>query len=324
MFASLQWKKWLLLVFVAKFVHMPGRSVGYTEVVLNPPELEIVARVRQHIQHLAADIGERNANTPQSLDLAAKYIEQCFRESDYTVHREPLPDANRGSNVIAELPGKSKQIFVIGAHYDTVPGSPGANDNGSGIAALLEIARLLRSLNPQLTLRFVAFANEEHVDEPAEAMGSFIYARQCKERGENIVGMWSLETLGYYSNEPGSQKYPAPFDLFYPTRGYFVAFVGDEHSRNLVHQSVRIFRSFCSFPCEGIATPDKFRDTQRSDNWGFRQAGYPALMVTDTANYRYPHYHKTTDTPSQVCYTSLARVIKLLADTARCIALENF
>lgn len=316
-------KKWALLLFAAKFVQMPGRSVGYSEVILSPAEQEIAARVQHHVEHLASNIGERNASHPSKLTLAADYIEQSLQESGYVVAREPLSDTKHGSNLIAELPGKSKHIFVVGAHYDTVLGSPGANDNGSGIAAMLEMARALRPLSPELTLRFIAFANEEHEGEPPQSMGSFIYAQQCKQRGEQIVAMWSLETLGFYSNEANSQKYPSPFDLFYPTRGNFLAFVGDEHSRNLVRKSVGIFRSFRGFPCEGVAAPDKLRDTTRSDNWGFRQAGYPALMVTDTANYRYPHYHAATDTSSQLTYPSLARVIRLLADTAKAIALEK-
>jgi Zn-dependent M28 family amino/carboxypeptidase len=149
-------------------------------------------------------------------------------------------------------------------------------------------------------------------------MGSHVYAAECAARGERITGMWSLETLGSYSTEPHSQRYPAPFDLFYPTTATFVAFVGDETSMAWIHRSISAFRRIRpGFPSEGVAAPTKSADINRSDNWGFWQAGYPALMVTDTANFRSDAYHTPADTPEKVNFRALARLANVLHETLK-------
>ena len=141
-------------------------------------------------------------------------------------------------------------------------------------------------------------------------MGSLHYARALAERKEKVVAMYSLETIGFYSSAPGSQRYPAPFSLIFPDRGDFVAFVGTPYARALVWETIRSFRSHTPFPSIGGVAPDIVPGINWSDHWAFEQFDFPAMMVTDTAPFRYPHYHQFTDTPDKVDVESLARVVK--------------
>jgi Zn-dependent M28 family amino/carboxypeptidase len=226
-------------------------------------------------------------------------------------------------NIEVEVAGGSRasEIVLIGAHYDSVAGSPGANDNGSGVAAMLELARLLKTSAPGRTLRFVAFVNEEPPFFMGDAMGSRQYTRRSKERGENVVAMFSLETIGYYSDEPGSQRYPFPLGLFYPSTGNFIGFVSNLSSRPLLREALASFRRHARIPSEGVAAPAWIPGIDWSDHRSFWQEGWPALMVTDSALYRYPHYHTGQDTPDKVDYERLARVVTGLQGMVRDLAL---
>jgi hypothetical protein len=140
-------------------------------------------------------------------------------------------------------------------------------------------------------------------------MGSRVHAARARQRGDDIVAMFSLETIGYYSDTPGSQQYPPPFSLLYPDRGNFIGFVGDLSSRALVRSSIRTFRETTPFPSEGLAAPRFVKGVGWSDQWAFWQEGYPGIMITDTAPFRYPHYHEPTDTPDRLDYNRMARVV---------------
>jgi Zn-dependent M28 family amino/carboxypeptidase len=210
---------------------------------------------------------------------------------------------------------------VVGAHYDTVPGSPGADDNASAVAALIELAGMLRG--EPLPIRFVAFANEEEPHFMGPDMGSWVSAKRSRDRGENISAMLSLEMLGYYRDEPGSQRYPAPLGLFYPSRANYIAFVGDLGAFGLVRRSVAAFRKHSSFPSQWLAGPASIPGITRSDHWSFRTLGFPAIMVTDTAYNRNPHYHKASDTPDTLDYGRMAQVTLGLAAMLKDLANEN-
>ncbi len=211
--------------------------------------------------------------------------------------------------------------IVVGAHYDTVPGSPGADDNASGVAVLIELAALLKG--ETLPIRFVAFANEEMPYFQGPEMGSWTWARRARERGEPIRAMYSLEMLGYYRDAPGSQRYPPPLGLFYPDRADFIAFVGDLGARSLVRDSIRLFREKSMFPSEGVAAPAFIPGVTWSDHWSFRSHGFPAIMITDTAFNRYPHYHLPSDTPDKLDYERMARVTLGLAAMLKDLANET-
>ena len=297
---------WLLWYMVG----VPGVTYSGASAPPTPAERISADNLRRHVVAIASR--EHNLGHRPALDEAAQYIARTLEGYGYAVARQPVKtESGEVHNIEAEVPGSALvgEIVLIGAHYDSVVGAPGANDNGSGVAAMLELARAFRQSKPERTLRFVAFVNEEPPYFTGELMGSRHYAQRSKERGENIVAMFSLETLGYYSARPGSQRYPFPLGLFYPSKGDFVAFVSNLRSRALLHQVVASFRRHAQFPSEAVAAPAFLPGVDWSDHRSFWQEGYPALMVTDTALFRYPYYHTSQDTPDKVDYGSLARVV---------------
>ena len=300
-------------------VVVPGKSYTGVPSALAPEEEGLARNLRQHVEAIASR--EHNViNKPAELEAAARHVEFTLFGLGYQVDTQRFQvDRDEARNVEVQMPGGARagEIVVVGAHYDSAMGAPGANDNGSGVAALLELARILRDSQPARTLRFVAFVNEEPPFYRGDAMGSRQYARRCRERGENIVAMFSLETIGHYSDLPGSQRYPFPLSFFYPSTGHFVAFVSNLSSRGLLHEAIASFRRHAQFPSEGVAAPAFIPGVDWSDHWSFWQEGYPALMVTDTAPYRYPHYHTAQDTPDKVNYEALARVVKGLEGMLR-------
>ncbi len=295
-------------------IRMPGKSHRGPLPLADDALRRLAADLRQHVAHLAEEIGERNVlHCPRELAQAAEYIEGDLNEAGYGVQRQEYEiSGTTCCNLEVEIPGAARQdeIIVIGAHYDTVPGSPGANDNASAVAAMLSLARRFAGSDVERTLRFVAFVNEEAPYAHTEQMGSWVYARRCRDREEDVAAMLSLETIGYYSDSPGSQKYPRPIGVLYPSTGNFIAFVGNTRYGKLLRQVVGAFRKGERFPSLGGALPEAIADIGRSDHWPFWQEGYPALMVTDTAPFRYPHYHTSEDTVDKIDFERLARVVR--------------
>jgi hypothetical protein len=221
-------------------------------------------------------------------------------------------------NLIVEIPGAAlaTEIIVVGAHYDSAPGTPGANDNASGVAALLVIAEQLRGLTPARTLRFVAFTNEEPpYFQREEQMGSWVYARACRARGDDIVGAISLETIGYFSDEVGSQQYPPLLASSYPNTGNFIGFVANLKSRGFLNQVLKEFQQHSQVASESASLPEVIEGVGWSDHWSFWQEDYVGLMITDTAPFRYPHYHLETDTPDKLDWDRYTLVVEALVPT---------
>jgi Zn-dependent M28 family amino/carboxypeptidase len=302
-------------------VNMPGHSYRGELPPLSPAQAELRNRLHRHIEMLAGTIGERNLHHYSALQAAARYITEAFTELGYQPVAHPYPVGRyRVQNIEAVKPGapETDEIIVLGGHHDSVWGSPGANDNASGVAALLELARWLRTQPVTREVRFVAFVNEESPYFYSDAMGSLRYARQAAAQGDRIQAMLSLETIGYYSTEANSQRYPFPFRLFYPSQGNFIGFVGNLRSRALVRQAIASFRASAQFPSEGVAAPGGLTGIGWSDHWSFWQAGYRAIMVTDTALFRYAPYHTPGDRPERVDTESLARVV----DGLRAVVLD--
>jgi Zn-dependent M28 family amino/carboxypeptidase len=289
---------------------MPGKNIS-SAARLSPEDIDLRAELKSDVQTLAGEIGERNMGHYGQLNAAADFIEDSFsraglhpRQDSYEVRGQAC------HNIEAEIPGTRPNVVLIGAHYDSVFGSPGANDNGSGVAALLALARRFAGKPAQQTLRFVAFVNEEPPYFLTEQMGSFVYAGRSKARGDRISAMISLETIGYFSDAPHSQTYPSPgLGVFYPTVGNFIGFVSNVHSRALLRRSIALFRKHGKIPCEGAALPSFVPGVSWSDQWAFWQHGYPGIMITDTAPFRYPHYHSATDTPDKLDYDRFALVV---------------
>ncbi|HSK42808.1 MAG TPA: M20/M25/M40 family metallo-hydrolase [Candidatus Binatia bacterium] len=298
--------------FVSYMVAMPGKSFSGALPPLTVTETEIKDNLAKHIFYLADEIGERNVIAYEPLQKTAQYIEDSFKKLGYEVKsQEYTVQMRKVRNLIAEIPGgaKANEIVVIGAHYDTVYDCPGADDNSSGVAALLELARLLKDSHPARTVRFVAFVNEEPPWFQTDDMGSLVYAEQAHKLKDNIVAAVSIETIGMYSDAEGSQQYPAGFKSLYPSKGNFIAFIGNLGSRSLVRDAVSSFRASVKFPSEGSAVPTAVPGVGWSDHWSFWQEGYPAIMITDTAPFRNPNYHQPTDKPDTLNYERMARVV---------------
>jgi Peptidase family M28 len=291
-------------------IRMPGRNIS-TAAPLNDGEIALRAELVADVQKLAGEIGERNMNRYPQLLAAADFVEASLSGAGLRPQRVSYELRGRAChNIEVEIRGTSPDIVVVGAHYDSVLGCPGANDNASGVAAMLALARRFAGKSLEKTLRFVAFVNEEPPYFQTEEMGSVVYAKRCRERGDRITAMISLETIACFSDEPGSQKYPAPgLGLLYPTKGNFIGFASNTGSRALLRGAVSAFREAGRIPCEGAALPTAVPGIGWSDHWAFWQCGYPAIMVTDTAPFRYVHYHEPTDTPEKLDYDRFALVV---------------
>jgi Zn-dependent M28 family amino/carboxypeptidase len=273
-------------------ISMPGSSyAGPLE--WSPEERELAARLRAHVEALASSPRDKD------LDRAAKYIAS-------QLHQPEFQNFMSGGRAVRNIESGYGRV-VVGAHYDTVPGSPGADDNASGVAVLIELSRM------GVPATFVAFANEEMPYFQSDEMGSYVWASRARFRRSDIRAMLSLEMLGYYRDGPGTQHYPPPLSYFYPDRADFVAFVGDTGARDVVRRSVGAFRQGVKFPSEGVAAPAFIPGVTWSDHWSFRKQGFPAVMVTDTAFNRYPHYHLPSDTPEKLDYPRMAKVTMGLA-----------
>ncbi len=290
---------------------------------LTHEQRKLEGELRTYVQHLAGTIGERNLFRYKQLVAAAEYITKTLAGMSYEVHRQKYRVSGRiCENLEVELRGadKSEEILLIGAHYDSVQGSPGANDNATGVAAVLALARSFAKVQLPRTLRFVAFTNEEPPFFQSRHMGSRVYAQRSRERGERIVLMLSVETIGYYSNEPGSQSYPFPLSFFYPSTANFIAFVSNIENAPWVKHLLAAFRHHAKFPAEGGALWEWIPGVAWSDHWSFWKEGYPGVMITDTAPNRYPHYHTSADTPAKVDFPRMARVVsglqRIIADVA--------
>lgn len=276
------------------------------------PTPESVAELlQQHVYRLADDIGVRNVFHPQALHAAERYIKETWQAMGYEVRaQEYTVGGVRSANLEISIPGSryEKEILLVGAHYDSVEDSPGANDNASAVASMLELSRLFLTTSLPRSLRFVAFVNEEMPFFTTRHQGSMRYARAARQHNDDIRLMLSLETMGYYRDEPHSQHYPPLFRYFYPSRGNFIAFVSNLRSRRQLRMLTAAFKDSCDFPVERAATFAAVPGVGWSDHYSFWKHGYRAVMVTDTAFYRYPYYHSYQDTAEKLDYERLAAV----------------
>lgn len=279
---------------------------------LTAGERTMRARLRLDVEKLAAHIGERNYAHPAQLAAGADYIETQLATAGYPVRRQRFShDGLEFVNLEAELAGRGAtgETIIIGAHYDTVLGSAGAHDNATGVAALLALARSFAGALAERSIRFVAFANEEAPFFQTDAMGSRIYARAARERGDRITLMISLDSLGYFSDAPESQSYPGALRASYPSTGNFIALVSDANSRAALEQVVTAFRAATPFPVQFGTFDAALPGVGWSDHASFWREGWPGLLVTDTAPFRNPHYHTADNQPHTVDYDRLAQIV---------------
>jgi hypothetical protein len=297
-------------ISVALMTRMPGRPHRGALPPLTPAQEALSLVLRRHVETLAA--APRTIYGPE-LEAAAAYIEGRFAAAGLRTRRQSyVMDGMRCANIEAEVPGTSKaaELVIVGAHYDSVDEGPGADDNASGVAALLELARRFANRHPARTIRFVAFVNEEPPYFKSEAMGSWRYAEELRQQRASITAMLSLEAIGYYDARDGAQQYPPPLSALYPSGGDFIAFVGNVRSMSLVRRCSATFRRHAAFPSEGAALPELIAEAGWSDQWPFWRHGWKALMVSDTALFRNPHYHRPSDLPETLDYPRMARVVE--------------
>ena len=273
--------------------------------------------MRKWVEYLALDIGPRPYSEPDLLKTVAEDIAKEMHSMGYEVELQPVSyQGNEYFNVIAFSKKAGKEdspLLVVGAHYDSVETTPGADDNASGVAGLLELARIL-ALTPPPNLRLVFFTLEEPPTFRTRNMGSYVYAKSLKKEKAQLMGMICLEMIGYFSDRPKSQSFPVYFmERYYPDNGNFIAFVGNRKSREWTMDVKKAFMEGTDIPAEHINAPWIVIGVDFSDHWSFYQFGFPAVMVTDTAFYRNSHYHKFSDVPETLNFDKAAKVVDGLA-----------
>lgn len=303
---SARWLAFALILAASACVHRaPGTVHESSSEPLTADQRQLRDELRRDVEALSVGIGPRSAQTLAKVLEAERWIIAELETAGITPRRDEIDLGSLAvANIEATFPGTSAadEIVLIGAHYDTVAGSPGANDNASGVALLLAAARRLTDLETQRSTRLVFFANEEPPLSFGMQMGSRLYAERARARGDDIVLMISVDSIGYYTDARGSQK-GRPF---LPSRGNFVAFGGNRENQALVDRVVALFQRHSRFPSLGLATDIKA--INRSDHSSFWNQGYPAIFMSDTSEARDPHYHKPSDVADNLDYDQMARM----------------
>lgn len=287
------------------------------------PDNALALRLRGHVENFTVKIGERAVYQFSSNEKARTYIENQFQEMGGTPERKSyflkglfgsrLPQEQQNIELNFPTNEKNDGIWLIGAHWDSAPGTLGADDNASGVAVLLELGRLLLETPPKVPVRLVAFGTEEPPSFGTLNMGSAQCALALKKEGVPVAGMISLEMLGYYNDRPESQLYPPLLDRYYPPSGNFVSLVSNFSSRGLLRPFVRHWPKEATVPLETVVLPGPLGSLALSDQLNFWDAGFPAVMLSDTAYFRNPHYHQGTDTLDTLDFNRMAAVTQALA-----------
>ena len=300
-----------LLVLVLTAVPTPGSAEPMNRE-------EIRANLTAHLQYLSVTLGDRSVYQPGNLKKAEDYVFRTFQEMGYAPRRQTFIYQGREvSNVITGEP-QAGGYYILGAHFDTVAGTPGADDNASGVAVLLETARLVRDLKPSRPWTFIGFTTEEPPAFFTPYMGSRVYAKRARKNREKILGMLCLEMVGYFRQEPGSQDLPLPLRFMgYPTTGNFIGLVSDRRSRPLLERLDRALKQSCRLPTVTLAVPlggHILPEVRLSDHANFWDEGFPAIMLTDTAYMRNPHYHGPGDVMGNLDLEAMAELTLGLAN----------
>jgi Zn-dependent M28 family amino/carboxypeptidase len=306
-----------LALVLGKATMFGWRCSKITKLDLSQEDLKVSQALKQTVKYLSQDIGLRDYLNYKNLEKSAQFIKSAFKNLGFS--SEVMHYSLQGKifkNIIARKMGSNQQAntVILGAHYDSCF-NPGADDNASGVAVLLELARQLKDESLRSDVEFIAFVNEEPPFFLSEDMGSRVYARKAKKQGKTIKAAVILESVGYYRDEPYSQTYPPPLGLFYPQRGNFIAFVSNFASGKILKSLVSAFKKTTDFPVESFAGPSFIPGVSFSDHWSFWQEGFPAVMVTDTAFLRNPNYHADSDVYTTLDYQKMALVVKGLKAT---------
>jgi hypothetical protein len=283
---------------------------------LTSRERELAAQLQRDVRELSTEIGERSSQQLWNQASAADFIALQLEAAGYTVNRQGFglgPDAV-AQNLEVQVPGgvRGAEIVLVGAHYDSAIGSPGADDNASGVAALLALARMLSGTHPSRTIRLVALAAHAPPYRMTPQMGGTIYAKAAAARGDRVYAMLSLESLGYFSDEANSQQRPGALASRFPARGDFIAVAGDQRCGDLADRVLAIMRRSGRIPAAGGQLPEAEAELGGSGHRAFSALGFPAVIITDTGPLRNPHHGQATDTPERLDFDRMARVVARL------------
>ncbi len=295
------------LWFVVTQPVMSGRGTGE-----HSPPVD-AARLEAHVRMLSETLGPRDEGHPENLDRAAAYLRAEFeRARAVAVSEQPFTSRGRTyRNVVAAFGPPTEEIIVVGAHYDTAGPLPGADDNASGVAGLLELAALLGRTPPAMRVELVAYTLEEPPYFRSSLMGSAVHAASLKERGVAVRAMLSLEMIGYFDDRDDSQHYPVSLlKAFYPARGNFIAVVGKLDQIRFLRRVKAAMVGASPLPVYSISAPKSIPGVDFSDHLNYWNEGYDAVMITDTAFYRNPNYHTFEDTPDTLDYQRMAQVVQ--------------
>lgn len=308
---------------------LPGEIIKEPLPPLSDSEKALMEQHREDVFSLSMEIGERNMQHPEAMKKSVEWIKDRFQKAGYKPHIQEHSvetgflfggETKQAHNIIAELPGteRPEDIIILGAHYDSVVGSPGANDNATAMASLLSLAEYFADKPQPCTLRFAAFANEEPPFFASPQMGSYAYARRCHENEEAIKGMIALDGLGYFDTSKGSQEYPAPgIGSIFPDTANFIGLVTRLSDGSLLKKVAKAFREKATIPSYGGALPEMIPGIGWSDHWSFWQFNLPAIMITDTLPFRDPHYHSAGDRPERLNYDRHARITEGLKNVLK-------
>jgi hypothetical protein len=313
----------IILLFAAYLIYAIVK-IRFAPSIVTPGQASAVSgdsrQLYSHVEHLSVRIGSRSIYESSKLEETKRYVVSCLESFGYTPELQKYSyDGQVFSNVIVSIEGKTHpdEMVIVGAHYDTVFGTPGADDNASAVAMLLEMSRILKGFSPARTIRLVFFVLEEPPAFRTQHMGSYVYAKEAKAKNENIKAMICLEMLGYYTDKKGGQTFPLPLmNLMYSSTPDFIAVVGNLKSRSLLDAVRTSLTQRSSIPVETLSTVSFVPGVDFSDHWSFWKMGYPAVMITDTAFYRNPNYHTEGDTINTLDFNRMTELLKGLLQVA--------
>jgi hypothetical protein len=293
---------------------------------LTEEERDRVGRLKATVQHLSVEIGERNIAQSWNLASATDDLAIALEKIGYDVQRQGLVAGDAVvQNIAVHVTGGERggEAYVVGAHYDTAAGASGADDDASGVAVLMELARLFHDRKAKRALHFAFFVNGEAPYFETDQMGSLVYAKSLKALGLTVKGMLSLDGLGVYGEGPPVRPYPVTVPP-YPASSDFLALIGNEASRPLLEQVSASLRDAGSgVPVIASVLEAEMPLARGSDHWAFWKLGMPALLLTDAGEYRYKDYHQKTDQPANLDFERLARVVTALQKTLTTLADEG-
>lgn len=310
--------KFMLLVLVVSVVFLIAMWFWVTQPELSSsatPSAERIVdpvRLQAHVRKLSVELGPRDESHIENLDRVAAYIKDEFSQTTSLVSEQPYRVQGRSyRNVIARFGPESEERIVVGAHYDSAGALPGADDNASGVAGLIELARLLERQPPPMRVELVAYTLEEPPYFGTTGMGSSVHAESLRKENVRVRAMFSLEMIGYFSDAPNSQRFPVGlFGAFYPSTGNFISVVGRLSDWSLVRHTKSAMRRASPLPVYSINAPSFVTGVDFSDQRNYWYAGYNAVMITDTAFFRNDNYHTEHDTDEKLDYKRMAMVVE--------------